>query len=229
MADKIIPPRRGEEITPGGTGNTRLMEYLEENARQTNENTSLTEGDPSSVNMSVGALAFLKKQIASVINEGLTSDKATIEKLNKKIACLESDLLITTNSKLLKKIEQLENTMLNQSSSKLLKKIEQLENSVLNSQSSKLNKRITALENDFMAPVNSQGNVFNEITVASGEWNSSGIDVTIASSYFVGGTQVLTQQGANVNDAAGGATIDTEARLAINTLLARVRVHGIIA
>ena len=36
-------------------------------------------------------------------------------------------------------------------------------------------------------------------------------------------------QGAAVADATGGATIDAEARTAINALLARVRVHGLIA
>jgi hypothetical protein len=43
------------------------------------------------------------------------------------------------------------------------------------------------------------------------------------------GTQILSAQGAAVADAAGGATIDTEARAAINALLARVRAHGLIA
>jgi hypothetical protein len=36
-------------------------------------------------------------------------------------------------------------------------------------------------------------------------------------------------QGAAVADASGGATVDAEARTAINALLARVRVHGLIA
>lgn len=36
-------------------------------------------------------------------------------------------------------------------------------------------------------------------------------------------------QGAAVADAAGGATVDAEARTAINTLLARMRTYGLIA
>ena len=36
-------------------------------------------------------------------------------------------------------------------------------------------------------------------------------------------------QGAAVADASGGATIDAEARTAINTLLARVRTYGLLA
>ena len=41
--------------------------------------------------------------------------------------------------------------------------------------------------------------------------------------------KVLGTQGAAVADATGGATIDAEARTAINTLLARLRAHGLIA
>jgi hypothetical protein len=44
----------------------------------------------------------------------------------------------------------------------------------------------------------------------------------------VGGDQVIGAQGAAVADASGGTTIDAEARTAINTLLARLRVHGLI-
>lgn len=43
------------------------------------------------------------------------------------------------------------------------------------------------------------------------------------------GIQVVSAQGALIADASGGATIDTQARTAINTLLARLRVHGLIA
>ena len=45
----------------------------------------------------------------------------------------------------------------------------------------------------------------------------------------VAGTQVLSGQGAAVADASGGSTVDTEARAAINALLARLRAHGVIA
>ena len=41
--------------------------------------------------------------------------------------------------------------------------------------------------------------------------------------------QVLGAQGAAVADASGGATVDAEARTAINTLLARARAHGLIS
>lgn len=45
----------------------------------------------------------------------------------------------------------------------------------------------------------------------------------------VASTQVVGAQGAAVADATGGATIDAEARTALNALLARLRSHGMIA
>lgn len=47
--------------------------------------------------------------------------------------------------------------------------------------------------------------------------------------FFIGGNQIVGSRGAAVADATGGATIDTEARAALNALLARVRTHGLIA
>jgi hypothetical protein len=49
-----------------------------------------------------------------------------------------------------------------------------------------------------------------------------------ATAFLVSGTKVLGAQGAAVADVTGGATIDTEARAAINALLARCRAHGLI-
>lgn len=46
---------------------------------------------------------------------------------------------------------------------------------------------------------------------------------------YVGGTKVVGAQGSAVANASGGATVDAEARTAINTLLARLRTHGLIA
>lgn len=53
--------------------------------------------------------------------------------------------------------------------------------------------------------------------------------VNATTGYNKSGTQVVGAQGAAVADASGGATIDAEARTAINTLLARIRTHGLIA
>jgi phage gp45-like len=54
-------------------------------------------------------------------------------------------------------------------------------------------------------------------------------DVNTAGVYKVGDTQVVSAQGVSVPDATGGIVIDVEARAAINGLLARLRVHGLIA
>lgn len=52
--------------------------------------------------------------------------------------------------------------------------------------------------------------------------------VDVSSHYAVSGTQVVTAQQPAIPDVSGGVTIDTEARAAINTLLAALRVHGLI-
>lgn len=54
-------------------------------------------------------------------------------------------------------------------------------------------------------------------------------DANVSGVYKVDDTQVVTTRQAAVPDAAGGATIDSEARAAINTLLARLRTHGLIS
>lgn len=57
-----------------------------------------------------------------------------------------------------------------------------------------------------------------------------GENVSIQSGgFYWAGVKILGSQGAAVADASGGATVDTEARTAINTLLARLRTHGLIA
>lgn len=47
--------------------------------------------------------------------------------------------------------------------------------------------------------------------------------------YKVAGTQVVGSQQLAVVQASGGATVDTEARTAINNLITRLRTHGLIA
>lgn len=54
-------------------------------------------------------------------------------------------------------------------------------------------------------------------------------DINAAGSYKVGNTQVLSTQAAAIPDATGGVTVDSEARTALNSLLAALRTHGIIA
>lgn len=52
--------------------------------------------------------------------------------------------------------------------------------------------------------------------------------VDVSSDYKVNGVQVVTDQQAAIPDAAGGVTVDAEARAAINSLLAALRIHGLI-
>jgi hypothetical protein len=47
--------------------------------------------------------------------------------------------------------------------------------------------------------------------------------------YAVGGTKVVGAQAVAVADAAGGAIVDAECRAALNSLLAKLRAHGMIA
>ena len=73
---------------------------------------------------------------------------------------------------------------------------------------------------------------WDPITAAAVGTDPSFNTVNVTTSYKHGGTKVIGAQGAAVADAAGGATIDAEARTALNALLARVRAstgHGLIA
>lgn len=74
------------------------------------------------------------------------------------------------------------------------------------------------------SPITSSGTITVSLTA-----NPAFVTVDVTTQYNVAGTKVIGAQGALVADAAGGATIDTQARTAINTLLSRLRTHGIIA
>lgn len=52
--------------------------------------------------------------------------------------------------------------------------------------------------------------------------------VDVSSRYEVAGVQVVAAQQPSIPDASGGVTVDTEARAAINALLAALRTHGLI-
>jgi len=54
-------------------------------------------------------------------------------------------------------------------------------------------------------------------------------NVNANSQYRVGGTKVVGARGAAVTAPAGGATIDTQARTAINDLISRLQAHGLIS
>ena len=61
--------------------------------------------------------------------------------------------------------------------------------------------------------------------VAGGAWVERP-HLNVTTEYRVAGNKVVGARGAAVPDATGGAVIDTEARAAINALLARFRVTG---
>jgi hypothetical protein len=63
MADKIIPPRRGEILTGKGIGTTRFMEYLERTAATVND--SATAVDAQIIQNLSAAVFALQEQIGS--------------------------------------------------------------------------------------------------------------------------------------------------------------------
>lgn len=67
------------------------------------------------------------------------------------------------------------------------------------------------------------------LEISNGGAVRAAFELDASARLLLNGTQVLQGQGAAVADASGGATIDAEARTAINTLLARARAHGFIA
>jgi len=70
-------------------------------------------------------------------------------------------------------------------------------------------------------------NAFN-LGHSTKEWNTIFLSSS-GNGLRVNNVKVIGAQGAAVSDASGGATVDTEARAAINALLARLRAHGLIA
>jgi hypothetical protein len=387
---KIIPPRRDEILSKEGLGELRFLNYLEENADQTNTSTEATEADPASVNLSNAQVSQINKKIAEIVSESLITNNALVSKLNKRIEQLENVILGSQSGATNKKIKAIENDFIapfyKTKYEKLTIKLAIIDNATIN-EKLKLPldndatdptiqfgdgdtgiyeesddvlaitvdsiKRFTYRFSDFRSEatnsaamkfttptattpslvpnvndtdtgigwaaanslslvaggvegirVTSAGVIINAavgitlngtVTGPSGSWSSTGMDLasgdtysingtvvlnattlgsgvtassltslgTIGSlvattadinngtveaiiggttpkagtftsvnttgAYSVDGTQVVSNQGAAVSDAAGGATIDAEARVAINLLLARVRIHGLIA
>lgn len=68
----------------------------------------------------------------------------------------------------------------------------------------------------------SRVDVTSPVVTCSGRMN-------VGSHYRVADVKVIGAQGAAVPDPTGGTTVDTQARSALITLLARLRAHGLIA
>ena len=69
-----------------------------------------------------------------------------------------------------------------------------------------------------------------DLGTASARWQDVyGYIGDFTTSMKIAGTKVVGAQAAAIADASGGATVDTEARAALNDLLAKLRTHGIIA
>lgn len=73
---------------------------------------------------------------------------------------------------------------------------------------------------------NGSSNPHIKVTISD---NPSFTTVDVLSHYEVAGIQVVGPQGAAIPDAAGGLTVDAEARAAINAWLAQARTDGKIA
>ncbi len=54
------------------------------------------------------------------------------------------------------------------------------------------------------------------------------VGVVTATAVEIGGDQIVGARQAAIADASGGTTVDTEARAALNALLAACRMHGLI-
>lgn len=79
---------------------------------------------------------------------------------------------------------------------------------------------VAAATGDFIPGLNATYSIGN---------NDSNCYKVFSSAFYSGILQVVGPQEAAVADASGGATVDNEARTAINSLLARMRSHGLIA
>ena len=72
MADPIIPPRRGEAITPGGSGTNRFFDWLERVSIATNSNIEAAESG-TTFNSALSRINALENRLGS--GDFLTSDE----------------------------------------------------------------------------------------------------------------------------------------------------------
>ena len=256
MVDKIIPPRRDEVLSSKGLGTRRFLDYLERTATQVNNSTSLTEGDLASISMLSAQLSAINKRIDSIVNEISLNNQNS--KTDKKATALENDFIApfykTKYDKLTIKIANIDNAIIGEKLKLALDNdaadptvqfgdgdtgfYEESDDVLIVSVGGSKFLTFSSGSINLTAGVSYSINgvsVLNSTALGAGVTASSLTSVGTLSSLnvtggiSVTGTQVVSTQGASVADATGGATIDAEARTAINDLLARVRSHGLIA
>lgn len=67
------------------------------------------------------------------------------------------------------------------------------------------------------------------VAIIGGSIEGVSMDLASGQAYRINGTQVVGARQSAIANASGGATIDTEARTALNAVLAALRAHGLIA
>jgi len=72
MADPVVPPRRGEAITPGGSGTNRFHEWMERLTVTTNSNNEAVESG-NVFSSALSRINALENRIGS--GDFLTSDE----------------------------------------------------------------------------------------------------------------------------------------------------------
>jgi hypothetical protein len=96
---EIIPPRRGEELTPHGSPTRRFSEYLERLASSVNSGSSEFEIF-ASLNISAASIAALSKQIQDLDLAPDLSATSQIASLKKQIADLEQLITLSMSGQL---------------------------------------------------------------------------------------------------------------------------------
>jgi len=243
MARQIIPPLRSQPLAgPNGLGTTRTMEYLELTAEQVNDSTSANEADPATVNLSAASISSMKKRIDELENQMIERIDSAVRK---RLAALES----ASHTEQRGRYSQLK---IDRATVKTLTASGTITGPSGSWSSTGLDlavgdayqiNAITVLNATTLgagviaSSLTSVGTltsltVSGTITGPSGSWSSTGFNLAVSDVYSINSTQVVGARGAAVADAAGGATIDAEARTAINALLAELRAatgHGLIA
>ncbi len=229
MARKLIPPRRDEAFSHLGLGTVRMLEYLEENARQTNDSTDMLDADLSSINISGAQIAQINKKINSIVNQSIVDQSGNFTKLNKRIEQLELALVASNNASVKKVIKNIEADFLapiqkNKFNKLTVKELTVADGAVWD------NTGINILTGDtyMINGINVLSSTALGLGVITSKLESLGdlVNCNTIGVYSVNGTQVVSDQGSSVSDPL--ATVNS-LQIAVNAILSRLRDHGLIA